>query len=170
MAFKLAVDNSKLDGMDVLPQGIYRVRMMGFKPKFSKLKDGQTGPTSLNYNAQMQVIGRPDLEEKGPRFVYEGLNENAGWVMQDFCHAFGLPMETDGAASWFPGEWDGEEGKAETYKYRGPLVGQEAEIELGIDSYLGKENNKVSRYLCRVAQCAQKFPKINHSANLLKKK
>ena len=66
-------------------------------------------------------------------------------------------METDGTNSWLPGDWDGEPEKPETWVYKGPLLGQIAEVEVAVDSYNGKENNKVSRYICRVPQCAQSF-------------
>lgn len=172
MAFQMKVSAAALEGKDVLPAGLYKVRLVSFSPKFSKPKPGFEGqPTSLNLNAKMEVIDNPAVLANGPRYIYEGLNDAAAWIKQDFSHAFGLPMDTDnGVDFWLPGDWDGEQGKAETYIYRGPLTGQVAEIELAVDSYMGKANNKVSRYICRVKDCAQKFPKVSHSMDLLKKK
>lgn len=172
MAFKMAVSNDKLEGKDAVPAGLYKLRFVSFAPKFSALKPGEPEGTikSLNYNAKMEIIDNPEVLKDGPRYVYEGLNENAGWILQDWCHALGFPMETDGKASWFPGDWEGEEGKAETYKYNGPLTGQVMEAEVAITVFNGKDVNKVRRYLCAIKDCAQKFPKIQHSKDLLKKK
>lgn len=168
-AFKMAVSKETIEGRETLPAGIYEVRLIGFKPKFSD--PARTGkPKSLNLNARMEVINHP---EYAGRLIFEGLNAKAGWVQQDLCHAFGIPMETDGDSYWIPGEWDSEANfnsdDADTYRYTGPLMGQVAKVELAVDTYNGKDNNKVSRYFCAVEDCEQKFPQITHSQNLLKR-
>lgn len=164
MAFSMKVDNSSLEGFDTIPQGVYEVKLLGFKPSTSKKGD------SFNLNPSMEVINHPDL---AGRKVFDTLNSNGAWTWPDFCHAFGLPMETDGQSSWLPGDFEADKAnynpdKPETWKYQGPLVGRIAKIEVAVDSYQGKENNKIRRYFCAVTDCATKFPKIRHSENLLK--
>jgi hypothetical protein len=171
MAFQLKIDNSKLEGKEAPPAGIYQLRFIEFNPKRSALKPGEAPDTikSLNLNAKMEIVNNADEELNG-RFVYEGLNENAGWVMQDFAHAFGFPLETDGVSSWIPGMWEGDPNDAKTLVYKGPLIGQIANVEIVNDSYNNKVTAKVARYVCRVPDCTQKFPTITHSLNLQKKK
>jgi hypothetical protein len=169
MAFKMAVSKETIEGKETIPAGIYDVRLVSFKPKFSD--PARTNkPKSLNLNARMEIINHP---EYAGRFIYEGLNAKAGWVQTDFCHAFGIPMETDGDSYWIPGIWDSkpdfDQENADSYAYSGPLVGQVAKVELAVDSFNGRDNNKVRRYFCAIDQCETKFPQISHSTDLLKK-
>jgi hypothetical protein len=170
MAFRMTVSKETVEGKEVVPAGIYDIRLVSFKPKFSD--PAKTGkPKSLNLNAQMEIINHPD---HAGRKVFEGLNQNAGWVQTDFVHCFGIPMETDGTDYWIPGTWDDnpsfDPDNAETYSYKGPLVGMTGKIELAVDSWNNKPNNKVRRYFCSVEDCATKFPQINHSMDLLAKR
>lgn len=176
MAFKLAVSKESIEGNRiVVPAGIYKLKLLGFKPKFSKPNPNFLDkPASLNLNAQMEVTEHPEFE-KTP-MIFEGLNMNAGWILQDFCHAFGFPLEpnedgSEGGA--IPGTWDSkpdfDPSKAETYFYVGPLTGRIAQVEVYEDSYNGKPSNKVSRYFCSVDDCATKFPEITHREDLRKK-
>jgi len=147
MAFQMKVSNSKIEGQEVIPPQVYELKLVAFNPKQSK----NGGSVNLN----------PILEVVSP-------------VEYAFCHAFGLPMETDGNDSWLPGQWDGDptkfkEDDASTWVYKGPLVGRTAKVEVAVDNYNGRDNNKVRRYFCAVPDCATKFPKIRHSEDLLKK-
>ena len=172
MAFRMTIAKERIEGKDALPAGIYELKLVGFKPKFSKpnpqFPDRQP---SLNLNAQFEVVNHP--EHDGAK-VYEGLNENASWVTLDFCHALGLPLETDGTDYWMPGTWDSDPGfdpmNAETYKYEGPLLGRVAKVELGTEVFNNKTSNKVRRYFCAVEDCATKFPEIKHRKDLLTRK
>lgn len=169
MAYKMVVSKETVEGREVIPAGIYEVRLVGFKPKWSD--PAKTGkPKSLSLNAKMEVLNHPEF---AGRFVFEGLNMGAGWIQNDFCHAFGYPMETDGNDYWLPGTWDNDPNfnpeVADSYAYKGPLLGQVAKIELAVDSYQGKDNNKVRRYFCAVDDCETKFPEIRHSQDLLKR-
>ena len=172
MAFKMPISKEAIEGKEVVPAGIYDVRLVGFTPKFSKPNaQFPDRVPSLNLNAKMEIVNHP---EHAGRFVFEGLNQNAGWVQNDFVHGFGIPMETDGKDYWIPGTWDSlpnfDPADAATYKYEGPLLGRTAKIELAVDSFNNKPNNKVSRYFCAVDACDTKFPEIKHSQNLLFKK
>jgi hypothetical protein len=163
MPFK--VDTSKIEGQEVFPPGIYEFKLAGFKPSAAK-----TGSTNLN--ARFEMINHP---EYAGRKVFDSLNEGGAFLWPDFCHALGLPMETDGDSSWLPGEWNGDPAKFKeddpsTWVYKGPLVGRVAKLEIAVDNWQGRDNNKIKRYFCAVADCATKFPKIRHSDDLLKKK
>lgn len=167
MAFKMSFDKDSLNGGKVIPAGLYDVRLTGFKPRKNKAGD------SVNFNAQMEVINHPEFDKTK---VFETLSAKAGFTQWDFCHAFGLELEDQGNGQYvLPGVWDGDlakfnENDPSTWVYDGPLVGRDGKIELAIDTYEGKENNKVRRYICAVADCASKFPENKHSQDLLKRK
>ena len=167
MAFKMAVSKESIEGKEVVPPGEYMVRFVEFKPKYSKPKGDGTAP-SLNLNARMEIT---EGDHVG-RMLFEGLNEKAGWVQNDFCHAFGVPMEHDPETDTYaiPGIWDGEEGKPETYTYKGPLTGKVAKVEVAVDSYNNKPNNKIRKYFCAIDNCDQLYPEVKHSQDLLKGK
>jgi len=167
MPFQMKVSKEAVEGLEVVPAGIYMVRFIEFKPKYSKADPtGQKQP-SLNYHARMEIVEG----DYAGRMIFEGLNEKAGWVQNDFCHAFGLAMEQNPDESYsIPGQWDGDENNTETWKYSGPLTGKIGKIELAVDSYNGKQNNKVRRYFCAVNNCEQLYPTIRHSQDLLAKK
>lgn len=163
--FSMKVSNEKLEGQDVVPSGIYEVKLVKFTPKVSKNGD------TYNLNPMMEVTNHPELSG---RKIFDTLNSNGAWTWPDFVHAFGLPMETDGTESWMPGTWDKDkakyvEGDPNTWTYNGPLVGRTAKVEIAVDNYNGRDNNKIRRYFCAVADCATKFPKIRHIEDLLKK-
>jgi hypothetical protein len=165
MAFIMKIENTKLEGMDVIPAGIYEVKLDKFGPKNSK------SGTSVNLNPQMSVVNHPDF---AGRKVFDSLNQGGAFMYPDFVHAFGLPMETDGKDSWIPGTWDADKAKfkeddASTWVYQGPIVGRIAKVEIAVENFNGKDTNRVRRYICAVADCASKFPKVRHSADLLKR-
>lgn len=161
MAFK--VDKSKVEGQEVFPPGIYEFKLAGFKP--GKAKTG-----SINLNARWELINHP---EYAGRKVFDSLNEGAAFLWADFTHALGIPLETDGDSSWLAGDWNGnpatfKEDDPATWVYKGPLVGRVGKLEIAVDNYNGRDNNKIKRYFCAIADCATKFPKIRHSEDLLK--
>lgn len=164
MAFKMKVSNDRIEGMDVVPAGQYDVKLIGFKPKSSSKGD------SVNLNAMLEIVNHPDY---AGRKVFDSLNTPGGaFTHPDFVHCFGLPMETDGKDSWIPGEWDGDpirfkEADPTTFVYKGPLVGRVGKIEIAVDNYNGKDNNKIRRYFCAVGDCEKKFPKVRHIQDLL---
>jgi hypothetical protein len=169
MAFKMFVSKEAVEGKEVVPAGQYLVRFVKFVPKFSKPNavDPNKVP-SLNYNAQMEIVEG----EYAGRILFEGLNQNAGWIQNDFCHCFGFPMEHDPSDDTYaiPGMWDGEEGKAETYVYKGPLTGKVGKVEVAVDSYNNKPNNKIRKYFCAIDNCDQLYPNVKHSQDLLVKR
>ncbi len=164
MAFQMRVAKDVIEGKDVVPPGIYEVKLVGFNPKVSK------SGTSVNLNAIMQITNHAEF---GDRKIYDTMNSN-GYTYADFSHCFGLPMETDGTEFWLPGTWDKDKAKYNaddpaTWIYNGPLVGRTGKVEIAVDNYNGKDNNKVKRYFCAIADCEKKFPGVSHREDLLRK-
>ena len=167
MAFKMKYDQEKLEGLQPVPAGIYKVLFVGFFPKKSKPNQAKGGATSVNLNAKVKILEHPEFETD--RFVTANLNENIPSFHQDFVHSFGLEMEDQlGQNPQMPGTWDGDENNPETWKYNGPLTARTAEWELGIKDYNGKPTQTIKRFICAVPQCATKFPKIRHSTDMAK--
>lgn len=167
MSFQMGFDKDSLNGGKVIPAGIYEVRLYAFKPRLNKNKD------SVNFNAQMEVINSPDFDKSK---LFETLSAKAGFTQHDFVHAFGMELEDQGNGQYaMPGTWDGDAAKfvetdPSTWKYDGPLLGRTAKVEVAIDTYEGKENNKIRQYFCAVPDCATKYPDNKHSTDLLKRK
>ncbi|HEY1646302.1 MAG TPA: hypothetical protein VGF75_08165 [Candidatus Saccharimonadales bacterium] len=166
MAFKMQVDSLSYK---VIPAGIYEMKFAGFKPKWSKNKD------SVNFNAIYEVINNPEYD--GSK-IFESMSSKAGFIQTECTHCFGIPMEDLGNGSYaLPGVWDG---KPESFKeddptswvYEGPLTGRTGKMEIAIDSYEGRENNKVRQYFCALtdAECATQYGKDKHKKDLLAKK
>jgi hypothetical protein len=153
---KLTASKEEVKGLPPMNEGMLTVRLDGFKPALSKKKD------SVNLNPQMKIINHPEYNDRN---VFENLNTKGKWVWKDFCHAFGIPLidSSDGGAE-FPGDFDGPEDQPDKWQYRGPLLGQQAQIYLVQgDNGQGGINNKVKYYVCRVPGCSEK-----HSDNLAK--
>lgn len=167
MPFQMKISKEAVEGKEVVPTGIYLVRFIEFKPKFSKPDpNNPQKQLTLNYNPKMEIV---EGEYTGRFPGFENLNESC-WYISDFVHCFGLPMEDTGdpdSPYMIPGIWDGEQGKAETYTYKGPLTGKVGKVEVAIDTYNGKQSNKIRRYFCAVDSCAQLYPNIKHSSDLL---
>jgi hypothetical protein len=169
MAFKMKFDSEKLNRPEPVPQNIYKLRLTGFAPKFSKDKE------SVNFTPQFTFIA-PGEKYDGKVLKYAFVaNSKVPSLIQDMVHAVGEVMEADPddpeAPSSMPGVWDGDliKFKAEdpgTWVYQGPLMNKELQAELYIDTYQGQQNNKVLRFLCAIPDCATRFPKIQHSDNL----
>lgn len=166
MAFQMGFDKDSLL-QKVIPGGLYTLRLTGFKPRLNKNKDG------INFNPQMEVINNPEYDKTK---IFDSLSSKAGFTQWDFVHAFGLELEDQGNGNYvIPGTWDGDpaafkETDPSTWKYDGPLIGRDASVELAIDTYEGKQNNKIRRYICAVLDCATKFPDNKHIMDMLRKK
>lgn len=169
MAFKMGVSKEAVEGRENVQPGIYEVRFISFNPKWSKEKEGRE--KSLNLNPKLEIINNPDLVN---RFLFDTLNQNA-FYMADFAHCFGVEMEQEGETYYLPGTWDSDPSfdaeKAETYKYRGPLLGKTGRVEVAIDASYNPQRptNKIRQWICAIEDCATKFPQIKHNTDLLKK-
>jgi hypothetical protein len=151
---KLTASKDEIKGMPPMVEGMLTVRLDGFNPKLSKKKD------SVNLNPTMKVINHAEYNDRN---VFENLNTKGKWVWKDFCHAFGVPLvETPSGDAEFPGDFDGPEDDPTKWQYRGPLLGQQAQLYIiQGDNGSGGINNKVKYYVCKVAGCVEK-----HSADL----
>jgi|ERR1700756_2111750 len=154
---RLTATKEEIKGAPPMNEGMVTVRLDGFKPKFSKDKG------SVNLNPTLKVINHAEYND---RPIFENLNTKGKWVWKDFCHAFGVPLVENGPNGdlEFPGEFDGPEDDPEKWEYRGPLLGQQAQLYLvQADNTKGAIKNAVKYYVCKIAGCTEK-----HSDNLVK--
>lgn len=157
---KLGVSKESLE-QKRMTGGIYEVQFVGFKPKKSS-----KGTTLLR--PEMKILGNADFNGK---LVFDkySLPLNSGWAVQDFVHAFGFELDPEGN---IPGEWDFPNvDNPETWKYRGPLVGKTAKVEIVEAEYTDKSGNKkngiqIKQYICSVPNCVAKNPTIKHSTSI----
>lgn len=158
---KMSVSAEQIKAPEPVPDNIYELRLEGFKPKFSSKK------TNVNLNPQLK-IATGQFAGKTP--LFENLNSDAGWVINDFCHAFGIPMVKNASGGFdIPGEFVGPDAEPEKWQYRGPLLGKVGKASVVITTYEGKPQNKVKSWICAVPNCNTQFPDIRHSNDLLKR-
>lgn len=160
MPVQFKVNKESLDRV-VLPEGLYTMEVMSFKPATSKKGD------STNINGRYQVIGPvgsddPEVAAKKVQ-VFDSLNTGFGVGIQDFVHACGFELDDDGN---MPGSFDGA--SEDKLAYSGPLLGVRFQAEIAVRDYNGPQN-AIRSYVCAVPDCNVKNPKIRHSKNLLGK-
>lgn len=151
---KLTASSEDIKGLPQMKEGMLTVRLDGFKPAFSKDRG------SVNLNPTMKVINHSEYND---RQVFENLNTKAKFIWKDFCHGFGVPLLAVGDDFEFPGEFDGPEDQPDKWEYRGPLLGQQAQLYIVQTDYQGKPQTKVKYYVCNLPGCVEK-----HSSNLAK--
>lgn len=165
MAFKMSYSQEELEGIKPVPAGIYNVVFIGFKPKKAKSGD------SINLNGSAKIIGVPDL--KGPGMLFVSLNSQIPSFIQDFVHSFGLEMDDqNGDNPQIPGDFDGDTNNPETWKYTGPLYKQTARWEVSQQPHFtnpGEVQQDLVKFICKVPQCAERFPKVKHAKDMRKK-
>ena len=174
MGFQMSFNKEELQGKPPLPSGWYQVIVKDFKPKAAKLKPGETEPSSLSLNANLEVVNDANPEYNG-RKVYAGLNTKMAFMWPDFFHAAGLPMEevqnenagTEKADYTFPGVFENADTnptEPEKWKYLGPALNKVMEVELAEIPASGsfKAKNEIRQYKCAVPGCVEK-----HSTNLI---
>jgi hypothetical protein len=152
---RLTASKDEIKGLPPMPEGLYTLRVDGFKPKYSKDKG------SVNLNPVLKVTNHADCND---RIVFENLNTKGKWVWKDFCHAFGVPLVEANGDYEFPGNFAGADDNPESWQYTGPLLGQLGQVYLiQADNTKGTDVNKIKFYVCKVGGCAEK-----HSQNLVK--
>jgi len=152
---RLKASAEEIKGLPPMREGLVTVRLDGFDPKYSK--DRQ----SINLNPILKIINHAEYND---RPVFENLNTKGKWVWKDFCHSFGVPLLEQNGDFEFPGDFDGPEDDPTKWQYRGPLLGQQAQLYIvQADNTKGGIVNKTKFYVCKIPGCAEK-----HSTNLVK--
>jgi hypothetical protein len=178
MGFQMSYNKEELQGAPPVPAGWYTLQFKGFKPVAAKIKQGETESGSINLNPELVIIGNPDYEN---RRIFSNLNSKAGFIIFDFVHACGLPMEevqdefagTEKANYTLPGIFEGSDQyptDPSKWKYLGPLTNKTLEVEVaeipaqtGTDGKFYKAKNDIRQFKCAVPGCQEK-----HSTNLIK--
>ena len=147
---KVSFSKEQLEG-NVYPDGLYKVRLEGFEPAFSKKRD------SINLNPKLMIVDHATLNNKR---VFDNLNSGASWIIEAFVHAFGLQLVPNGQGGGdLPGEFLGPDDDPDKWEYQGPLTGAVAQVILKKTEYNGKENTKVDQWLCNLGtNCKTKHP------------
>lgn len=159
MAVKMGVDPEKIKAPKPAPANWYELKLVGFRPK--KVK----GKEAVNFNPQLVIVNHPTEADK--KVYVNSMSQNNARYVNDFSHAFGLPLEADGN---LPGDWipdPNDLNNVEKMQYKGPLLGKVARAELVVTSNNGVDRNEIKQFACKVQDCAMKFPEIKHSTNLI---
>jgi len=167
MAVRFTATKEEISGLPPIPEGLYEVRLDGFKPAWAQKKD------SYNLNPQMKVIGHAEHNDRKPSFF--NLNTKAKFMWKDFCHCFGVQCAEDASGETeFPGDFGDHAASApETWEYSGPLLGQTGQLYVvqtpardknGNVKSDGTMRNEIKYFVCKVPGCAE-----SHSDNLIKK-
>ena len=172
MGFSMNFSREELSGKPPVPAGWYQFKFNGFKPKFSNLKPGETEPSSLNLNAELEIINHPDYTG---RKVFVGLNSKFFPAWFDFVYACGVEMEvvqdeftgTTKENLTIPGVFENADTSpldASNWKYLGPLTNKTLEAELAETPAEGnyRAKNEVRQFKCAIPGCTAR-----HSTNLI---
>lgn len=150
MSPKMSFSKESLESKPALAEGLYELRLEGFAPKNAK------SGNSVNLNPTIKVINHPT--ETG-RVVFDNLNSTAPWIIEAFCHSFGLELIPDGNGGFnMPGDFNGPEGNPEQWNYVGPLTGCVSKAFLKQTTYNNKVSAKVDQWMCAVPGCQKKHP------------
>jgi hypothetical protein len=92
---------------------------------------------------------------------------NQAKVVNDFTHACGFTLESDGS---IPGDWKLKDPtKVDDFdgaQYNGPLLGKIFRAEVSVDTYEGTDRNNIKQMQCKIDGCATKFPDIKHMTDI----
>jgi hypothetical protein len=162
MPVKMGVDPEKLKAPKPQPAGWYTLRLIGFKPKMNKKKDG------VNLNGQFEIVSpkTPDCFDK----VYPTMSLKMDNHIAAIVHGLGFELETNGdlPGKWTPSPEDPD--NVEKWQYSGPLLGKTMEAELAVTKYLqNPERNDIKQVRCKVQGCAQKYPDMRHPVDMIGK-
>jgi hypothetical protein len=157
----------------VVDEGMYKLTLTGFNPKPIKPKDGSNISPGVNYNPTLEITARVDgkpipvRDDGKPLQVFFSGPTTWEAAVNDFCHAFGLPLDDDGQGnSGLPGVWYPEnEPDVTKCSYKGPLLSSghnTCEAYLIKTTYDGQPKNEIKFFVCAVPNCVQKFPKMTH--------
>jgi hypothetical protein len=182
LPFQLKISKEQLEGRELVPEGLYKVRFSRFNPKWTNqgnLTDAQwVASRSVNLQAEYEILEHPDY---AGRIIYDTLNigpKTPLFGLQDMCHGFGFIIPQDPTTGQYdvPGMDSIEKNPnynpddPTTWDYRGPLLGKVTQLELGHDVWNGKTRERPRRWFCQVQNCAKDYPMIRHSQNLIRTK
>lgn len=159
---RMGVDPESIKAPKPAPSGWYELKLTGFRPQLDKSKQG------INYNAQLEIVN--NTSENNGKKVFMGLSTKFGRAHVDFAHGFGFPLNPDGS---IPGDWikdSADPTNVSKFQYKGPLIGKVMKAELGVTTYQGNERNEVNQIMCKVDQCATKFPEVRHMTRMINTK
>lgn len=157
---RLTASKDEVKGPAPLPEGLYTVRLDGFKPKAAK-KGG-----SVNLNPTLKVVNSAEFND---RYVFENLNSKGPWIWPDFHHCFGVDITKDAEGNYeFVGFGPDGEDNPEKWTYGpehgGQLSGRTGQVYLvQTDNGSGGVKTAIKYYVCAMPNCSEK-----HSANLVK--
>lgn len=165
------------------PDGEYWVQLVGFKPQNAKNK---VPADSFNLRPQLRITDNQNQELNNKSVLYN-LNTQAGFILRDFCHMFGILMDgetPDMAAAGEAGDFslpgmftpfDPDDAK-KWGPYTGPLLNAKGRIEVvnvpkqrkkadgsGYETVPNETQNDIKRFFCAVPGCA-----VNHKDNLIR--
>lgn len=176
MAIKMSMPSASIESTPIdIPNGLADLKLtnIGATKQKNVVKYNPGDP--VNYVFYFEIAGivkesgavEPLTKEDGSAITIRMyVSSKAPWIQNDICHGLGLPMEDDGTSVSIPGEFDGPADKPEDWQYRGPLVGRVMRANLEKqDKY-----SNVKTIVCAISDCATRFPKVQHSKDLLKKK
>jgi hypothetical protein len=69
----------------------------------------------------------------------------------------------------FEGQKENLEDPSKWGKYMGPLTNKVFKVELAVTEYNGKQRNEIRAYYCSYPGCAEEYPDLSHSQNLIKR-
>lgn len=147
---KIGFSREQLSG-NLLPEGLYEVRLEGFEPDWSKNR------TSQNLNPVLKIVNHPTLNGKR---IFDNLNSTADWIITAFCHCFGQQLTPNAQGGGdMPGEFMGPDDEPSQWQYQGPLTGSVGKVLVKNTTWNGKENSKVDQWLCALGpSCTTKHP------------
>ena len=168
MAFKMSFDKTTLKRPEPVPNGIYELRLIGFEPVTAS-----SGESTNLYPVFEFVAPGEKYDAKKLKYAFVG-NSLVPQLLQDMTHALGELMEEDPDPNMpdsMPGIFDTDKLKfnpkdPSTWVYSGPLLNKTLKAELYMENCKGRDSNKVLRFFCAIPNCAERFPKIQHSENM----
>jgi hypothetical protein len=170
----------------LLEEGLYNFEVDDFTPKWVAKKGDLDTRTreerGINFNPVCNVVSSvdgktiPTREDGKPLRVFFNATSTMSQMLEDFSHACGLPLEGDPETGQsLIGSWEPvAEPDIEKCHYVGPLSHRKFQAYV-IKSEYEKNGVKVPKnefkyFVCRVENCAQKFPKLVHLKSMQFKK
>ncbi len=166
MPVKMGVDPEAVKATVPQPNGWYKLKLIGFKPK-----RGAKDSNSINYNGQFEIVNPAIAKSaQGADRLYATMSIKMPKHINDIVHGLGFSLEPDGE---LPGQWvpdPADVDNVEKFQYKGPLLGKMMEAELAETEFNGNKRNEIRQVRCAVPACNTKFPDIKHQTNMIGKK